>query len=67
MFASLIPAFTGMMAIALLPNTGKLWLRWFLYQITTFGTLPGLRKFLDCVPIIMVADKTFSYLDFPAL
>ncbi|KAH7410564.1 major facilitator superfamily domain-containing protein [Cadophora sp. MPI-SDFR-AT-0126] len=42
MFASLIPAFTGMMAIALLPNTGNLWLRWFLYQITTFGTLPGL-------------------------
>ncbi|KAL5319059.1 hypothetical protein ACEPPN_014129 [Leptodophora sp. 'Broadleaf-Isolate-01'] len=42
MFASLDPAFTGMVAIALLPNTGNLWPRWFLYQITTFGTLPGL-------------------------
>ncbi|KAK0120314.1 hypothetical protein ONS95_011720 [Cadophora gregata] len=42
MFASLIPAFTGMMAIALLPQTGNLWVRWFLYQT------PLLEVFLIC-------------------
>jgi ACS family allantoate permease-like MFS transporter len=39
---SLVPAFVGMLTLALLPQTGLLWVRWAMYQLTTFGTLPSL-------------------------
>lgn len=39
---SLLPAFSGMIALALLPKNGLLWARWGLYLMTTTGTLPGL-------------------------
>ncbi|KAI1877364.1 hypothetical protein JX265_003372 [Neoarthrinium moseri] len=42
MMLSLLPAFTGMMALALLPSTGMLWTRWGMYIMQVFGTLPGL-------------------------
>lgn len=61
MFASLDPAFTGMVAIALLPNTGNLWPRWFLYQITTFGTLPGLRESIIILPPWDVNDNYWYF------
>lgn len=42
--ASLIPAFAGMLTLALLPKDGLLWLRWGMYLMTVTGNLPGLRK-----------------------
>ncbi|KAF7185621.1 putative transporter [Pseudocercospora fuligena] len=39
---SLLPAFSGMLSLALLPSDGMLWTRWGLYLMTTTGTLPGL-------------------------
>ncbi|KAH8895550.1 MFS general substrate transporter [Thozetella sp. PMI_491] len=42
MMISLLPAFSGMMALSLLPTDGMLWTRWFLYILQVFGTLPGL-------------------------
>jgi ACS family allantoate permease-like MFS transporter len=44
MVVSLIPAFTGMLALALLPKSGLLWARWGLYLMTVTGNLPGLSK-----------------------
>ncbi|KAF2163746.1 hypothetical protein M409DRAFT_37199 [Zasmidium cellare ATCC 36951] len=42
MMFSLLPAFSGMMGLALLPKDSMLWTRWGLYLMTTCGTLPGL-------------------------
>lgn len=39
---SLVPAFTGMLTLALLPSKGYMWLRWGMYLMTVFGSLPGL-------------------------
>ena len=44
MMLSLLPAFSGMLALALLPKEGFLWGRWGLYLMTVTGNLPGLRK-----------------------
>ncbi|RDW84269.1 hypothetical protein BP6252_01859 [Coleophoma cylindrospora] len=42
MMISLIPAFAGMLTLALLPKNGYLWLRWGMYLMTVTGDLPGL-------------------------
>ena len=41
---ALIPAFTGMMALSLLPSKSNMWLRWGMYMMQVFGSLPGLSK-----------------------
>lgn len=47
--ASVIPAFVGMLTLALLPKDGLLWVRWGIFLMTVTGDLPGLRKFLNSV------------------
>ncbi|OIW34816.1 MFS general substrate transporter [Coniochaeta ligniaria NRRL 30616] len=42
MMFSLVPAFTGMMALAFLPKDSMRWTRWGMYMMQVFGTLPGL-------------------------
>ncbi|KAH6685478.1 hypothetical protein F5X68DRAFT_210208, partial [Plectosphaerella plurivora] len=42
MMFSLIPAFTGMMALSLLPTDRMRWVRWGMYILQVFGSLPGL-------------------------
>lgn len=42
MMLSLLPAFSGMMALSFLPTDGMLWTRWGMYILQVFGTLPGL-------------------------
>ncbi|KAH7029875.1 major facilitator superfamily domain-containing protein [Microdochium trichocladiopsis] len=42
MMSSLIPAFTGMFALAFLPSTVNIWVRWAMYMIQVFGVLPSL-------------------------
>ncbi|TDZ99577.1 putative transporter [Colletotrichum sidae] len=42
MMFSLLPAFSGMMALALLPSDSMRWTRWGMYILQVFGTLPGL-------------------------
>ena len=41
MMASVIPAFVGMLALALLPHDGYLWTRWGMYLITIIGNVAG--------------------------
>ncbi|KXJ90351.1 major facilitator superfamily domain-containing protein [Microdochium bolleyi] len=41
MMFSLVPAFTGFLALALLPSDGMLWVRWGMYIMQVFGVLPG--------------------------
>ncbi|RAH85568.1 major facilitator superfamily transporter [Aspergillus japonicus CBS 114.51] len=42
MIFSVIPAFTGMLALALLPhNAGQLWVRWGMYFMTIIGNVAG--------------------------
>ncbi|KAJ1328156.1 MFS transporter ACS family allantoate permease [Microdochium nivale] len=41
MMFSLIPAFTGFLALALLPSDSMLWVRWGMYIMQVFGVLPG--------------------------
>lgn len=42
---SVIPAFAGMLGLALLPKDGLLWQRWGLYFITIIGNLAGPSKY----------------------
>ncbi|KAL6400859.1 major facilitator superfamily transporter [Ilyonectria robusta] len=42
MMFSLIPAFSGMLALSLLPTDSMKWTRWGMYMMQVFGTLPGL-------------------------
>ncbi|KAF5659040.1 major facilitator superfamily transporter [Fusarium circinatum] len=42
MMFSLIPAFSGMMALAFLPQDSMKWTRWGMYILQVFGSLPGL-------------------------
>ncbi|KAL4862598.1 hypothetical protein BDV12DRAFT_207098 [Aspergillus spectabilis] len=42
MMFSLVSAFSGMMALSLLPTDGKQWTRWGMYIMQVFVTLPGL-------------------------
>ncbi|RSM02857.1 hypothetical protein CEP52_007718 [Fusarium oligoseptatum] len=42
MMFSLVPAFSGMMALAFLPKDGMKWTRWGMYILQVFGSLPGL-------------------------
>ncbi|KAK7227900.1 hypothetical protein V2G26_000070 [Clonostachys chloroleuca] len=42
MMFSLIPAFSGMMALAFLPQNDMKWTRWGMYILQVFGSLPGL-------------------------
>jgi hypothetical protein len=44
---SLVPAFTGMMALSQLPTDSMRWTRWAMYIMQVFGTLSGLSKSLD--------------------
>lgn len=44
MMFSLIPAFSGMMALAFLPQDSMKWTRWGMYILQVFGSLPGLSK-----------------------
>ena len=46
MMFSVIPAFAGMLALALLPHDGMLWTRWGCYFITIIGNVAGPRKYL---------------------
>lgn len=41
MMASVVPAFAGMLALALLPRQGMLWTRWGCYLITIVGNVAG--------------------------
>ncbi|KAF4496250.1 major facilitator superfamily transporter [Fusarium agapanthi] len=43
MMFSLIPAFSGMMALAFLPQNSMKWTRWGMYILQVFGSLPGLN------------------------
>lgn len=45
MMFSLIPAFSGMMALAFLPQNDMKWTRWGMYILQVFGSLPGLSKY----------------------
>lgn len=38
---SVVPAFIGMLALALLPKEGHLWTRWGMYLITIIGNVAG--------------------------
>ncbi|KAL4792474.1 major facilitator superfamily domain-containing protein [Aspergillus venezuelensis] len=42
MMFSLLPAFSGMLALSLLPTDSMQWTRWGMYIMQVFGTLPGL-------------------------
>ncbi|KAL4877384.1 major facilitator superfamily domain-containing protein [Aspergillus karnatakaensis] len=42
MMFSLVPAFTGMIALSQLPTDRMQWTRWGMYIMQVFGTLPGL-------------------------
>jgi hypothetical protein len=44
MMISVVPAFVGMLALALLPREGYLWTRWGMFLITIFGNIAGPRK-----------------------
>lgn len=41
MIFSVIPAFVGMLALALLPHEGHLWTRWGMYLMTIIGNIAG--------------------------
>ncbi|KAJ2973197.1 hypothetical protein NQ176_g6746 [Zarea fungicola] len=41
LMASVVPAFAGMLALALLPRNGLLWARWGCYLITVIGNVAG--------------------------
>ncbi|KAL4933765.1 major facilitator superfamily domain-containing protein [Aspergillus undulatus] len=43
MMFSLLPAFSGMLALSLLPTDSMQWTRWGMYIMQVFGTLPGLN------------------------
>jgi hypothetical protein len=47
MMFSLVPAFSGMMALAFLPQDSMKWTRWGMYILQVFGSLPGLSTYLD--------------------
>ncbi|KAH7311398.1 major facilitator superfamily domain-containing protein [Stachybotrys elegans] len=42
MMFSLVPAFSGMMALSFLPTDTMRWTRWGMYILQVFGSLPGL-------------------------
>lgn len=44
MMFSLVPAFTGMLTLSLLPTDRMKWVRWAMYILQVFGSLPGLSK-----------------------
>lgn len=46
MMFSLVPAFSGMLALSLLPTDSMRWTRWGMYILQVFGSLPGLSKSL---------------------
>ena len=52
MMFSVIPAFVGMLALALLPKEGHLWTRWGMYLITIVGNIAGPRKWFSPIYII---------------
>jgi hypothetical protein len=43
---SVIPAFAGMLALALLPREGLLWTRWGCYFITIIGNVAGPSEYI---------------------
>jgi hypothetical protein len=44
MMFSLVPAFSGMLALALLPTDSMKWTRWGMYMMQVIGVLPGLSN-----------------------
>jgi ACS family allantoate permease-like MFS transporter len=54
---SLIPAFTGMLALSLLPTDSMKWTRWGMYILQVFGTLPGVSKYPSDSPISMYLGR----------
>lgn len=50
MMVSLVPAFSGMMALAFLPQNSMKWTRWGMYMMQVTGTLPGLSKLSESIP-----------------
>jgi len=44
MIVSLIPGFTGMLALSQLPTDSMKWTRWGMYMMQVVAVLPGLRK-----------------------
>lgn len=68
---SLVPAFSGMMALAFLPKDGMKWTRWGMYILQVFGSLPGLSEFYSLVRAFMIPPLAHyviaSDLDLPAI
>lgn len=44
MMVSIVPGFVGVLALALLPINGLLWVRWGMFLMTVTARLPGLRE-----------------------
>lgn len=44
MMVSVVPGFVGMLALALLPKDGLLWVRCGIFLLTVTARLPGLRE-----------------------
>jgi len=63
MMGSLVPAFVGMLTLALLPSKGLIWTRWAMYMMTVFGQLPGLRKHWREPFVSTPINIILSYLD----
>lgn len=59
MMFSLIPAFTGMMALSQLPTDSMRWTRWAMYILQTFSTLSGLSKFRHSSPDELLLTKVY--------
>lgn len=68
MMFSLIPAFSGMLALSLLPTDSMKWVRWGMYILQIFGGLPGLSTFNDFSAMgVQLLTVTFSDLDVPSV
>lgn len=52
MMFSLVPAFSGMLALSLLPTDTMKWVRWGMYILQVFGSL--VRPYLRSVSLILV-------------
>jgi hypothetical protein len=62
--ASVLPAFAGMLALALLPRDGLLWTRWGCFFITILGNIAGPSKLFSVKHVDLETDALgFSDLD----
>jgi hypothetical protein len=71
MMFSLVPAFSGMMALAFLPKDGMKWTRWGMYILQVFGSLPGLSEFYSILLALMISHLAHRFitsdLDLPTI